>query len=55
MKIGDMKWDIQLNLRKLQNIGSDEVSVITAQPDGSAARVRWDPAFQFQLTNTFRW
>ncbi len=50
-----LNWDIQLNLRNLQNINSDELSIVTAQPDGSAARVRWDPPFQWQVTNTFRW
>ena len=50
-----LNWQVQLNLRNLQNINSDEVSVITAQPDGSPAKVRWDPPFQWQITNTFRW
>lgn len=50
-----INWSIQLNLRNLQNISSDELTVISAQPDGSPGRVRWDPPFQFQLTNTFRW
>ncbi len=54
-KFGKVNWDIQLNLRNLQNYNCDELSVIATQPDGSAARVRWDPPFQFQLTNTFRW
>ena len=54
-RINKVNWQIQLNLRNLQNIDSDEVSVLTAQPDGSPARVRWDPPFQWQVTNTFRW
>ncbi|MEX0321305.1 MAG: TonB-dependent receptor plug domain-containing protein [Puniceicoccaceae bacterium] len=51
----DVNWQIQVNLRNLQNLSSDKLSVLTAQPDGSPAKVRWDPPFQIQLTNTFRW
>ena len=54
-RIKKVNWQIQLNLRNLQNIDSDETSVLIAQPDGSPARVRWDPPFQWQVTNTFRW
>ena len=54
-RFGKVNWQIQLNLRNLQNIDSDEITVLIAQPDGSAAKARWKPPFQFQLTNTFRW
>lgn len=54
-KFDRVNWQIQLNLRNLQNIGCDELSTVIAQPDGSAAKVRWDPPFQWQVTNTFRW
>ncbi|MEQ1731953.1 MAG: hypothetical protein ABL982_26570 [Vicinamibacterales bacterium] len=47
-------WTAQLNVRNVQNWGSDGVSTIRTQPDGSAARVRFDPPFQMLLTNTFR-
>jgi hypothetical protein len=54
-RFGKTNWQIQLNLRNLQNIDSDNLSDVIAQPDGSAAKVRWDPPFQWQITNTFRW
>jgi hypothetical protein len=47
-------WTGQLNVRNVQNWGSDGVTTIRTQPDGSAARVRFDPPFQMLLTNTFR-
>ena len=52
--LGDKDWTAQLNVRNLQNIKSDKVSVARHQPDGSVARVRFDPPFQVLLTNTFR-
>ena len=54
-RIKKLNWQIQLNLRNLQNNDSDDVSVLSAQPDGTAAKARWDPPFQWQVTNTFRW
>jgi hypothetical protein len=55
-KIWDnVNWQIQLNLRNLQNINSDDLSPVQAQPDGSYAKVKWDPPFQWQITSTFRW
>ena len=47
-------WTAQLNVRNVQNWGSDGVTTIRTQPDGSAARVRFDPPFQMLLTNTFK-
>jgi len=47
-------WTAQLNVRNLQNITSDKVTAIRYQPDGSVARVRFDPPLQVLLTNTFR-
>jgi hypothetical protein len=47
-------WTAQLNIRNLQNITSDRVTAVRFQPDGSPARVRFDPPFQVLLTNTFR-
>ncbi len=55
-KIWDnVNWQIQVNLRNLQNIDSDNLSPVQAQPDGSYAKVKWDPPFQWQITSTFRW
>jgi hypothetical protein len=51
---GNKDWTAQLNIRNLQNITSDRVTAVRFQPDGSAARVRFDPPFQVLLTNTFR-
>jgi hypothetical protein len=51
----NVNWQIQLNLRNLQNMDSDNLSPLQAQPDGSYAKVKWDPPFQWQLTSTFRW
>ena len=50
----DKDWTAQLNVRNLQNWGSDKVTAIRHQPDGSVARVRFDPPLQVLLTNTFR-
>ena len=50
----DKDWTAQLNVRNLQNWTSDKVSAIRHQPDGTVARVRYDPPFQVLLTNTFR-
>ena len=50
----NINWTIQLNIRNLQNLQNDEISTIRRQPDGSIARVRYDPPSQFLLTNTFR-
>lgn len=46
-------WSAQLNVRNLQNWGSDRVTTVRTQPDGSPARVRFDPPLQILLTNTF--
>jgi hypothetical protein len=48
------EWTAQLNVRNLQNWDSDAITVVRRQPDGSAARVRFDPPLQVILTNTFR-
>ena len=47
-------WTAQINIRNLQNWNSDQITVVRRQPDGSAARVRFDPPLQVLLTNTFR-
>ncbi|MBL9186875.1 MAG: TonB-dependent receptor plug domain-containing protein [Opitutaceae bacterium] len=47
-------WTAQLNIRNLQNWTSDAVTAIRHQPDGSVARVRFDPPLQILLTNTFK-
>lgn len=51
---GNRDWSVQLNVRNLQNWHSDTVSTIRTQPDGSSARVRFDPPLQLLLTNTVR-
>jgi hypothetical protein len=50
----DKDWSAQLNVRNLQNWDSDALTVVRRQPDGSPARVRFDPPLQILLTNTFR-
>lgn len=50
----DKDWTAQLNLRNLQNWSSDKVTAVRHQPDGSVARVRFDPPLQVLLTNTFK-
>jgi hypothetical protein len=50
----DKDWSAQLNVRNLQNWFSDKVTAVRHQPDGSVARVRFDPPLQVLLTNTFR-
>ncbi|MDO8544028.1 MAG: hypothetical protein Q7S40_26600, partial [Opitutaceae bacterium] len=50
----DTDWTAQLNVRNLQNWNSDEITVVRRQPDGSPARVRFDPPLQVLLTNTFK-
>jgi hypothetical protein len=50
----DKDWTAQINVRNLQNWNSDNVTVVRRQPDGSPARVRFDPPLQVLLTNTFR-
>ena len=52
--MGDKDWTAQLNVRNLQNFSSDTVTTIRHQPDGTHARVRFDPPLQVLLTNTFR-
>ncbi len=47
-------WTVQFNVRNLQNWKSDTVTAIRYQPDGSVARVRFNPPLQMLLTNTFR-
>lgn len=47
-------WTGQLNLRNVQNWNSDRVTTIRTQPDGSPARVRFDPPLQVLLTNTIQ-
>jgi hypothetical protein len=52
--LGNKDWTAQLNFRNLQNWFNDKVTAIRYQPDGSIARVRFDPPMQVLLTNTFR-
>lgn len=52
--MGDKDWTAQLNIRNLQNWGSDSVAAVRHQPDGTIARVRFQPPLQVLLTNTFR-
>ena len=47
-------WKIQLNIRNLNNWNSNHVSTIRVQPDGEAARARFDPPREIFLTNTFK-
>jgi len=49
----DRDWSAQLNVRNLQNWNSDGLTTVRAQPDGTPARVRFDPPLQILLTNTF--
>lgn len=54
-RIWDRKeWTVQLNVRNLQNMFSDNVTAIRHQPDGTVARARFDPPLQVLLTNTLR-
>jgi hypothetical protein len=50
----DRDWTVQLNIRNLQNWNSDTVSTVRNQPDGTIARVRFDPPRQVLLTNTVK-
>lgn len=50
----DRDWTVQLNVRNLQNLQSDLVTAVRHQPNGSVARVRFDPPLQVLLTNTFK-
>ena len=52
--LGDKDWTAQLNFRNLQNWTSDRVTAVRHQPDGTVARVRFDPPLQVLLTNTVR-
>lgn len=52
--LGNRDWTAQLNVRNLQNLLSDKVTAVRYQPDGTAARVRFDPPLQMYLTNTIR-
>jgi len=52
--LGNRDWTVQLNVRNLQNLFSDKVTASRYQPDGSVARVRFDPPLQVYLTNTVR-
>ena len=51
---GNRDWTVQLNLRNLQNLNSDQVSAVRYQPDGTVARARFDPPFEMLLTNTIK-
>ncbi len=50
-----VNWQIQVNIKNLQNMSSDNLSPVVAQPDGSYARVQFDPPLTWQITSTFRW
>ncbi|MBK1876060.1 TonB-dependent receptor plug domain-containing protein [Pelagicoccus mobilis] len=49
-----VNWSMTLNFKNLTNLDSDEVTTVSVQPDGSAARVRFDPPFQVFLSNSFK-
>jgi hypothetical protein len=51
---GNKDWTAQINVRNLQNWFGDKYTAIRYQPDGSVARIRYDPPMQMFLTNTFR-
>ncbi len=52
--LGKKDWTVQLNIRNLQNWSSDRVTAVRHQPDGTVARVRFDPPLQVLLTNTVK-
>ncbi len=52
--MGNKDWTAQVNVRNLQNMFSDTLTTVRRQPDGTSARVRYDPPFQVLVTNTFR-
>ena len=52
--LGNKDWTAQINFRNLQNWFGDKYTAIRYQPDGSVARIRYDPPMQVFLTNTFR-
>ena len=52
--IKNINWTSQINIRNLQNWEGEQVSAIRHQPDGTIARVRFDPPLQLIWTNTFR-
>jgi len=48
-------WTIQLNTQNVNNWSSNKLTVVRAQPNGAAARVRFDPPREIFLTNSFRY
>jgi hypothetical protein len=58
--LNNKDWTAQLNVRNLQNWGSDEVTITRRQPDGSPARARFDglqrdwAALTYAMTNLNR-
>lgn len=51
---GRVGWDLRLNLKNVNNWDSDDLSVIDVQPDGTTARVRFDPPLTWELTSSFK-
>ncbi len=50
---GAVDWRVRLNIRNVNNWNSNKTSVVRVQPDGSAARARFDPPREIFITNTF--
>lgn len=51
---GDIDWRSQINVRNVQNWDNADVQIHRFQPDGTAARARFEPPRQILWTNTFR-
>ena len=52
-KIGDINWRSQINVRNVQNWDNADIQLHRFQPDGTAARARFEPPRQIMWTNTF--
>lgn len=50
----NIDWTIQLNIQNVNNWNSRNLTTLRAQPNGAAARVRFDPPREIFVTNTFR-
>jgi outer membrane receptor protein involved in Fe transport len=51
---GDVNWTTQINVRNVQNWDNSDLQNLRFQPDGTVARVRYEPPRQIMWTNTFR-